>query len=80
MHILECAVIEQYQEWAKNGTPRISIAHLDHYEAMIHTYEALGLRNHKQIIDISYAIAIMSLGTDGVTAFGKHWSYENASN
>ena len=77
MHILECAVIEEYGEWYKYGTPRLSQAHIDIYNLELIIYEKLGLQTREHALDIAYPIALLSTLPQGVEAFGKHWSYEN---
>ena len=80
MHILECAVIEQYSEWGKYGTPRLSQAHVDLYTTRLISDEHYGLRGKGHAIDVAYNIALLSTLKNGITAFGKHWSYGNGAN
>jgi len=80
MHILECAVIEEYGNWHKNGVPRLSQSHIDIYNLELITYETLGLQSRNHALDIAYPIALLSTLEKGVTAFGKHWSYGNGAN
>ena len=79
MHILECAVIEEYGNWHKNGTPRLSQAHVDLYTTRLISDEHYGLRGKGHAIDVAYNIALLSTLENGITAFGKHWRYD-ASN
>ena len=80
MHILECAVIEEYGTWYKYGTPRLSQDHIDTYNLQIITYETLGLQTREHALDIAYPIALLSTLSQGVHAFGKHWSFSNGTN
>ena len=79
MHILECAVIEEYSTWYKYGTPHLSQDHIDMYRLQLITYETLGLQSRNHALDIAYPIALLSTLPQGLEAFGKHWSYENGA-
>jgi len=80
MHILECAVIEEYGNWYKYGTPRLAQDHIDMYRLQLITYETLGLQSRNHALDIAYPIALLSTLSQGVHAFGKHWSFSNGTN
>ena len=73
LHILECAVIEQYGEWGKYGVPRLSQDHIDIYTTRLISDESLGIRSRGHAIDVAYNIALLSTLKTGITAFGKDW-------